>query len=162
MLLLQDEIKELESYLGFLIIRVELTPKSKTLWDEGFSYKLCQRFYNNKEELEIAIKKTTNILLNLPISKRDPKIIAVFYSLLGNMYYLLEDFNKSIGCFMKSLNYNKNDLSSWIELAFSLRSLEEFDLFEKIIFNLDNIFYSWKQDSSSKLTKEKILELVSK
>jgi len=61
---------------------------------------------------------------------------------------------------MKSLSYYRNDLTSWVELMFSLRSIEEFELFEGIIFNLEALYLSWKKDGSDVLDKKKLYELV--
>ena len=164
MLLKQDEIKELESYLGFPIKRVEITLESRNPHDETFSYGLCQRFYNKNDELKIAINKTTSILLSLVklSNEKNNKQISTYFSLLGNMYYILGDFNKSIGCFMKALSYNKNDLTNWIELIFTLRVGGNFEVFEDLIFNLKKIYNAWKIDSEKRLNKEKVYELINK
>ena len=88
--------------------------------------------------------------------------ISVYFSLLGNMHYILGDFDKSVNCFMKSLSYNKEDLTSWVELIFSLRALGEFEIFEKIIFNLEKFYDLWIQENSYELNKDKIYWLISK
>jgi len=164
MLLIQDEINEIEKFLGFPIKRSEITIESEEPHDEKFSYGLCQRFYRKEDELKIAIDKTTKILSNLIKSSNKEKNeqISIFFSLLGNMHYILNDFNRAAGCFMKSLSYNKNDLTSWVEFIFSLRSMGNFEVFEDMIFNLEKIHHTWEADPDSNLTKGKIYELIDK
>ena len=151
----------MENKIGFPLRRVEITDKTLKSYDETFSFKLCQKFYGKREELRPLTEKITSLLLKL-IKNGDNKLIAYCFSLLGNMYYILGDFKKSIGCFLKSLSYNKNDLTNWIELIFALRAEGKFEIFEDIIFNLEKIYISWKNDLDSKLTKEKIYELINK
>ena len=159
---MQNKIKMLERYLGFPVHREDLIPESKNRYDESFSYWLCQRFYGKEEQMRIAIGKTTEILTELIRNKSNNKLIAIYFSLLGNLYYLRGDFTKSINCFMKSSSYNKNDLGAWLELAFALRAYGDFTAFEGIIFNLEGIYGEWKNDADAKLSKEKVLDMVSK
>ena len=62
---------------------------------------------------------------------------------------------------MKSLSYNREDLTNWIELMFALRAHGNFMEFEGIIFNLEKIYSLWLQDPERELKKEKIYELIS-
>jgi|TARA_Y100000310_G_C20531988_1_gene738944 tetratricopeptide (TPR) repeat protein len=159
----QTDIEMLEKYLGFPIKKKEITLKSNEPYNEVLSYGLCQRFYNKDDELKLAIKKTTTILMKILNNKdTDEKYISIFFSLLGNMYYVLGDYKQSIGCFMKSLSYNKNDTTDWIELIFALRAYGEFEIFEDIIFNFEKIYNEWKNNPSKELTKEKVYELINK
>ena len=100
---IQSDIKKLEDYLGFLVERREVTLEANEPHDEILSYGLCQRFYGKEEELRIAIEKTTVILMELKRcdNRNLKKEISLFYSLLGDMYYLASDFTKSINCFQK-------------------------------------------------------------
>lgn len=158
-----SEINELENFLGFSTNRLEINLQSRWAQNEIFSYDLLQRFYNKDDELKMAIKKTTNVLAILIESNNsNNKQISNYFSLLGNMYYILGDFNKSIGCFIKSLSYNKNDLTSWVELMFSLRSNGNFKVFEDLMFNIGKIYLLWKNDPAKELTKEKVYELIEK
>ncbi|MBI2134845.1 hypothetical protein HYU09_02565 [Candidatus Woesearchaeota archaeon] len=156
---IESQINELENYLGFSTNRLEINLESK--WNEIFSYDLLQRFYNKDDELKTAINKAINILTMLIKSNNgNNKQISDHFSLLGNMYYIMGDFNKSIGCFMKSLSYNKNDLTGWVELMFSIRAYGDFRIFEDIIFNLEKAYRLWKNDTGHELTKEKMLSLI--
>lgn len=155
-----NNVHELEKYLGFPITRVQINPDSKNPYDETISYGLCQRFYNKEDELQRAVIKTTNILMQLINKENDKKLIALYFSLLGNMYYILGDFKKSIGCFLKTLSYNKEDMTGWIELMFAIRANGDFGVFEDIIFNLEKIYIKWCNDKSEVLTKEKIFEII--
>ena len=158
-----SEINELENYLGFSTNRLEITLDSKWAQNEIFSYDLLQRFYNKDDELKIAIGKTTKILKKLVESDNtNNKQVSNCFSLLGNMHYILGDFNRSIGCFMKSLSYDKNDLTSWVELMFALRSNGNFTVFEDLMFNIEKIYFLWKNDPARELTKEKVYELINK
>lgn len=158
-----SEINELENFLGFSTNRLEINLQSRWAQNEIFSYDLLQRFYSKDDELKTAIKKTTNVLTILVKSNNsNNKQISNYFSLLGNMYYILGDFSKSIGCFIKSLSYNKNDLTNWVELMFSLRSNGNFKVFEDLMFNTGKIYLLWKNDPAKELTKEKVYELVNK
>jgi len=158
---MMQEIKDLESSTGFPVRRNILKPERKESYDESFSYGLCQRFYNKEEELDAAIKKTTSIILGL-LNEKSPDFrqTALFLSLLGNMYYLKGDFKKAIGCFMKSLSWNKEDMAPWIELMFALRASGSFREFESIIFSIEKIYDLWKSDPAKELSKEKIYQLI--
>ena len=153
---------EIENEIGFPIKRIESTDKTLSPYDETFSFKLFQKYYRKENELQALIEKTTRLLFVLEKEpNKDTRLIAYCFSLLGNMHYILKDFNKSIGCFMKSLSYNREDLTNWIELMFALRAHGNFMEFEGIIFNLEKIYSLWLQDPERELKKEKIYELIS-
>ena len=164
--IVETKIKELEDYIGFLIERPETSIDSYEPVDDRFSYGLCQRFYGKKEELELAIKKTTELIVKLIKFKGGDVFFenkaVLFYSLLGDMYYIRSDFDKSINCFMKALSCNKKDITNWAGLIFSFRSYGEINLFEDIIFNFEKICRYWEKDSSKEMNKKKIFELVEK
>ena len=159
---IQSEIKELEDYIGFPVKRKEITFEAKESHDETLSYGLCQRFYGKDKELKIAIKKTENILINLIKFGYNKKKIALFFSLLGDMYYIEGDFNRSINCFRKALSYNKVDITNWVGLIFSLRAIGEFKLFENGIFNFKELCTACKHNISDEFTKEEFTELLKK
>ena len=160
-MVLSEEIRELEAYIGFSVRRGILTLESKEPYDESFSYGLCQRFYNKDVELDVAIGRTTSILLRM-VGKSGVDSIqkARFFSLLGNMHYLKGDFRSAIGCFMKSLSFGKDDMTPWIELMFALRANGNFGEFEAIAFNLEGIHALWRSDPATNLTRENVLGLV--
>ena len=181
---IQIEIKKLEEFIGFPIKKREVTLESGESHDETFSYSLCQRFYGKENELKNAINQGNKILSELlkcqkskisehaqepPViyerfltNKRDAKQIETFYSLIGNMHYLLGDFKFAAGYFMKCLSYNKNDVSHWVELLFCLRALEEFELFEKGMFNFERLNLAWKNDKEKNLTQEGVIDIIKK
>ncbi|HLD86954.1 MAG TPA: hypothetical protein VJB12_02730 [Candidatus Nanoarchaeia archaeon] len=160
-MVLSEEIRELEAYIGFSVRRGILTLESKEPYDESFSYGLCQRFYNKDVELDVAIGRTTSILLRMVgESGVDSVQKARFFSLLGNMHYLKGDFRSAIGCFMKSLSFGKDDMTPWIELMFALRANGNFGEFEAIAFNLEGIHALWRSDPATNLTRENVLGLV--
>ena len=159
-------IQGLERFIGFSIGRKVITYGQNEPHDEIFSYNLCLRFYDDEEGLRKAITDSVSILKMLiehAKATRDPgtlEKIAHFCSLIGNMHYLAGDFGLSAGYFMKSLSYNKKDLTSWIELLFSLRALEEFNLFEKGIFNLEKLSSSWTKLPGRNLNQDIVKELI--
>jgi len=161
---IQNEINTIDKFLGFSTNKLEIDPNSKWNQNDLFSYGVCQRFYKKHDELKTAINITTKILLNLInlSDEKHNKQLSDLFSLLGNMHYVAGDYEKSIGCFMKALSYNKNDLTSWIEFMFSLRSNGNFDIFEDLMFNIEEIYNAWKFDSESQLSKEKVYELINK
>lgn len=159
--MIPNEIKELESDIGFPVKKAVLSPESRESYDESFSYGLCQRFYRKGIELDIAIGKATSVLLHLMKDKgTDSAQIAVFFSLLGNMYYINDDFKKAIGCFMKSLSHNKRDMTAWIELMFALRADGNFQEFEGIMFNLEKIHNLWISDPEAELTRNRLYSVI--
>jgi len=159
---IQTDIKKLEEYIGFPIKRKEIMFDLNEPHDEAFSYGLCQRFYGKENELNIAIKKTEKIIINITKQDELKNKISIFFSLLGDMYYLESDFARSINCFMKALNFNKEDITNWVGLMFSLRAYGEIDIFENLIFNFEDIYYTWKKDTGSEMNQEKIYELMRK
>lgn len=156
---IMQQIRRLENLIGFPIRRKEVLLELNEPHDETFSYGLCQRFYGKDRELEKAISESNGLLMlmlreqKLDPSRADRKEIERLYALVGNMYYLLGDYRMSAGYFLKSLSYNKNDITPWIELLFSLRAIGEFELFEKGIFNLEKIYNSWKENPETELTQ---------
>ena len=109
-----------------------------------------------------AINQGNKILSELLKNKKDTKQIEMFYSLVGNMHYMLGDFNYAAGYFMKCLSYNKKDISHWIGLLFCLRVLGEFELFEKGMFNFKGLNLAWKNDKEKELTQKKAVEIITR
>ena len=86
--------------------------------------------------------------------------IALFFSLLGDMYYLAADYTKSTNCYMKALSYSKTDITNWIGLMYSLRADGKIDIFEDLIFNFSKVGILWKKDNEIELNQDKLLELL--
>jgi len=156
------KIRKLERYAGFPLRKKDVTIESKESHDETFSYGLCQRFYGKENELKKGIKMGNDILRELSKDKKNTKQIEMLYSLVGNMYYLSGRFNYAAGYFMKCLSYNKEDISHWIGLLFCLRAMEEFELFEKGMFNFEKLNLAWKNDKEKELSQEKAVDLIRK
>ena len=179
---IQTEIKKLEEFIGFPIKKREVTLESNESHDETFSYGLCQRFYSKEGELKKAINDGNEILSELlkcqkskisehaqePLvndgrfltNKKDLKQIEIFYSLIGNMHYLLSDFKYATGYFMKCLSYNKNDISHWVELLFCLRAMGEFELFERGMFEFEKVVKSWQSSSEREMDQEIVIGMI--
>jgi tetratricopeptide (TPR) repeat protein len=153
-----EDIAVLEKYIGFPIKRPEVTLESGRPYDESFAYRLCQQFYGNPDALTQAIRTTTKVLLTREVDRKQRELL---FAVLGNMYYLQGDFDRSIGCFLKSLTLNKIDLTNLIELAFALRASGRTALFEDIMFNLEVIGMLLRQESKE-INKDKIVEIIEK
>jgi tetratricopeptide (TPR) repeat protein len=149
-----EYIKHLENEIGFEIERPIISFEDKLPHDETFSYNLALRFYGEEKKLKNAIILANKILKTILAENKDARKIHLFYSLIGDMYYVLGNFRLSAGYFMKSLSYNKEDLTSWIGLLFSLRALGNFELFEKGIFDFKRIYYDWKKSGRKEMTQE--------
>jgi len=133
-----DTMMELERLIGFSIERAIIPLELNEAHDETFSYRLCQRFYNKDEELKQAIllgKQALGELRNAGSRK-----VGLMYSLIGNMYYILGDFNTSAGYSLRSLSYQQSDITPLIELLFSLRAIGEFELFDDAMFNFSQVY----------------------
>ncbi len=156
---IMQQRKELENLIGFSVRRKAVPLELNEPHDESFSYGLCQRFYGRAGELEKAISEANGLLMmllrenRLDPSKAAHNEIGLLYALVGNMYYLLGDYRMSAGYFLRCLSYNKNDITPWIELLFSLRAIGRFELFEKGIFNLEKIYNSWKENPETGMTQ---------
>jgi tetratricopeptide (TPR) repeat protein len=46
----------------------------------------------------------------------------LFWAVLGSVFYHLEDYQKSIKCFLKTIEINKENIDNWIDLGFSYRA----------------------------------------
>lgn len=154
-------INNLEEYICFPIRRDKTALDSGKPHDESFSYGLCQRFYEDKKGLDIAIKMNEKIIFVLLKEKIHlNQSLSLLFSLLGDMYYLKGDFTRSMNCFMKALSYDKVEIANWVGLVFSLRSNGKIDLFEDIMFNFRPIYNLWENSASSVLDQEKLLDLI--
>jgi len=156
-------IEDFEDNLGFNISKVETTLDSGKSPDEIFSLSLCQKFYGKDDELKKVIDEANRILKIMLKENKNGyyrKKIEYFYSLISNMYYLSKDFKNAAGYSMKSLSYNKNDISYWLEFLFSLRAMGEFEIFETAMFNFNKLCSSWNKSPERNLTQEKFMNMV--
>lgn len=158
-----EKIKELEEFLGFPLSRKGVRLEDNLPHDESVSYGLCQRLYGNPEDIKKAINRLTCIIIGLKKIKGNNNLeeqIAFFFSVLGDLYYLEKDFDKAINCFMKALSYNREDITNWAGLIFSLRSHGEFKIFEEMIFRFEEIYIKWREDKSNEMDQKKLKELL--
>ena len=154
-------LERAEKILGVPLHRTEITLESGEPYDEGASYALSQHFYGKDGELRDAIRNMTRFLAAFARQRQDSqKDAAVLYSLLGNLHYIAGNFNESANCAMRAASLNRSDITYWVELAFSLRALGEFDVFEGILFNFEGIVRLWQQSTAPDLTKEALLGLI--
>lgn len=154
-------LERAEKIIGVPLRRTEITLESGEPYDEGASYALSQHFYGKEGELRDAIRDMTRFLAAFARQRQDSqKDAAVLYSLLGNLHYIAGSFNESANCAMCAASLNRNDITYWVELAFSLRALGEFDVFEGILFNFERIVRLWQQSGEFHLTREALLGLI--
>lgn len=162
--MVMKEIEKFEEHLGFGVAKKDVTLESGESHDESLSYSACLRFYGKDDELKSAISDGNKILKKLIIENKKSgaykKEVEAFYSLIGSMYYILGDFKYSIGYFMKCLSYNKQDVGNWMGLLFSLKSIGEFELFEKAMFGFEEVYGRWSEDNRNNMTQEKLLNLI--
>lgn len=162
---LAQDILEYQDWLGFSIRRDRVRLEDNLPHNESLSLGVCHRFYGKEEELKEAIKRGNGILrglLTLEKNKGDisRRYLYLFYALVGNMYYFKGDFKLSTGYFMKVLDYEREDLTAWVELLFSLRAVGEYDLFEQGIFNLEQVYKGWRESKEKRMGKEVLVKLI--
>ena len=120
-------IREFEEHIGQPIQRNPVPLEANESHDETFSYALCLRFYGKEKELENTIGEARKVLKQLLRTNNDKKKIEYMHTLIGDLYYIFGDFKQSAGFYMKNLFYNRNDITPWIGLLFSLRALGHFE-----------------------------------
>lgn len=157
---LDKKIASLEKFMGFRIKKERILAGSEKPFDETFSYNLCQRFYGKEKELMLAIKTGNEILLELIGRGGRKQVLCWMYSLVGNMYYILGKFETSTGYFMKVLSLDREDISGWMELMFSLRAMGKFEMFEKIDFNIELLSRLWAEDRENEMNRERLVEIL--
>jgi len=160
---LQDNLRALEAFLGMEIMREPLEAGSKKSYNEIFAYALCNRFVGREEQITQAIQETKKCIVLLMGEDQNQQIqrkTALLFSALGNLYYIAGDFHKSLGCFMKSLSNEKNDLIPWVELMFAYRAVGEFDTFEEIHFNLEKYYHAWQKHPSTAFNHSVLQEIL--
>ncbi len=145
---IRENIKELEEYIGFPIKRKVVTLEDEEPYDETFSYGLSQKFYGNKQELKRLTVISNEILVSANGNQNNEQIgkqkLSNLYSFAGNIYYLLGDYQTSLGYFAKSIITYPEDITPWFELIFNLRSLREFSLFETVQLNFGKVIYAYR------------------
>ena len=156
---IKNMVKEIEEFMGLTLEREEVEWESQKPHNELFSYHLCQRFWNRGNDLESAIKEAKRIL-GIALKGSDRKLSGRLFSLIGNMLYVKGDYKGSSGYFMKALEYNRLDITNWVEFMFSLRAMGEFGVFEDLMFNLEKVYNRWKNDDSETLNQRKVYELL--
>lgn len=66
------------------------------------------------------------------------------FALAGYIYYITEDFDKAKRYFLKALSINPDNLDNWVDLAFTLRHLGEYNISNGMLFNFDYLIYYYK------------------
>lgn len=145
--------------IGLPLDRIEVSIDSDTPHDETFSYELALKFYGMEKQLSYAIKKA-NQHLKESLKIKDKKRISNMFSIIGNLYYIKGDYKTSAGYFMQSIDHNKKDLTNWVELLFAIRAMGNFELFEKAVFNLRQLYLQGQ--NSSRINQQSFTKLVNK
>jgi len=147
---------KLEDFIGMKVERKRIPVSLREPHDESFPYAMCQKFYGKDEELSEAIEMGKQELCGL----QGKRMRANMYAMIGNLYYIKEDFGMAAGCFMKCLTIERDDITPWIELLFCLRALGEFEVFEEAMFKLEKIAESWALNPEPVLTQSKVLKII--
>lgn len=152
-------MRDIEQFLGIKASRRRLVLEDNEPHDETFSYGLCCRFYGDDRKLNDAIEIGDSELRHMA-GNASAKELADGFALVGNIHYLLGNFRQAAGYFMKGLEYDREDITLWIELLFCIRAMGKFDLFEGAIFNIEPLVKSWIGDNDRELTQKKVTELI--
>lgn len=157
---IEKKIVMLEKYLGFELRREIITFGSNEPHNESFSYGLALKFYNENKALMKAIMMATEIVKDLDGNDDEHLFRGLMFCLLGDMYYLYGDFNRSLGCFIQSLKLSKNDYTTWVGFMFAIRATDNIELFEKMIFNLGRIYDAWNDGELKSLERNDIEDFL--
>jgi tetratricopeptide (TPR) repeat protein len=152
-------MRDIEILLGMKASRKRLVFDDQEPHDESFSYGLCCRFYGDEKTLNDAIVIGNRELRDM-IGKATPKELADGFAMVGNIHYLLGNFSQAAGYFMQGLNYDREDITLWVEFLFCLRAMGKFGLFERAIFNLGPLIKAWANNPAQELTQKKAVELI--
>lgn len=120
--------------------------------DSLFS-QLAILYFSDRERFKQLQKKTRGWL-----SKGR---IETVYALAGYIYYIAEDFKKSKACFLKAIQLNPDNLDNWMDLAFTLRHLGDYNISNGIIFNYGYVIYYYKYLKLDSSSYPKLKRLVS-
>jgi hypothetical protein len=172
---LRDSIREYQAWLRFRLRRDAVRLEADLPHDESLSLGVCHRFYGKEKELPEAIGRGNGILKGLLPEQEKSKgrtgereingrYLALFYGLVGNLYYFKGDFRLAAGYFMRVLDYEWEDLTAWVELLFCLRAIGEFTLFEDGMFGLERIYTEWRgrkeKEGKASLDQETLVRLI--
>ncbi|MDD5099101.1 MAG: hypothetical protein PHP35_02055 [Candidatus Colwellbacteria bacterium] len=119
--------------------------------DYIFDY-MAERVFDNPRLLDllsIKIKKW------LAIEKSE-----FTYALAGYISYLKEDFAQAEGFFIKALNFEPENIDTWLDLAFSLyhQNNRKIRLALKILFNFDTCAKSFRNKKITLGALEKTMD----
>ena len=152
-------MRQTEELLGMKAARKRILLGDNEPHDETFSYGLCQRFYSDKDRLRAAAE-IANSEIRQMIGRASGKQLADAFALVGNIYYLLEDYGQAAGYFMKAITYDREDITCWIEFLFCLRAMGEFELFEKGIFNIGQLYNNWKANPQTQMDQDTLSGMI--
>ena len=76
------------------------------------------------------------------IDKNQPDTM---FALAGYIYYIGENYKRARNYFLEAIYLTPENLDSWVDLAFTLRQLGEYDVSRSILFNCKLIIYYYKR-----------------
>lgn len=138
---------------GFkLPIRIANLCSDKVERKDCLFVQLTTLFFSNRSKF-IKLKKRVRHWLR---KDKTETIIA----LTGYIYYILEDFETAERFFLKAIYLNPNNLDNWIDFAFTLRHLGDYEVSNGILFNYDYVIYYYKYLKLDDCVYSKIKKLI--
>lgn len=98
--------------------------------------KLAHFYFTHPDKFDILKKRVTRWLK----LEKSAEILA----LAGYVYYIAEDFKQARKFFLDVVHWEPDNIDSWIDLAFCLRHLEEYEVSNGIFFNLYYVIHYYK------------------
>jgi len=83
-------------------------------------------------------------------------------ALAGYIYYIKENYKEARNYFLEAIYLAPENLDSWVDLAFTLRQLGEYDVSRSILFNYKYIIYYYMHLKLGPCGYGKIKELALK
>lgn len=122
---------KIEKILGFKIKREDNPVDNQKEKDDSISDSLGH-FLPDKKKLNLVKR------IILTEVKKDKKN-ELLWALIGHIYYLEEEFTKSIKCFLKTISINSKNVDNWIDLGFAYRAHGEFKKSDYIFWNYEKL-----------------------
>lgn len=133
---------KIEKILGFKIKREDNPVDNQKEKDDSISDSLGH-LQPGKNKLNL-VKRI--ILTELKEDKKN----ELFWALIGHIYYLEEEFTKSIKCFLKTISINSRNIDNWIDLGFSYRANGEFKKSDYIFWNYEKLAKTSTKEQNKK------------
>lgn len=149
----QEEMKnKIERILGFEIKRRNNPVNDQKEKDDSISDRLGHmKIYSDK--INLTKKMIFKELKDNPKNE-------LFWALLGQIYYLEEEFIKTIKCFFKTISINSENIDNWIDLGFAYRAYGDFRTSDFLFWNYETLAREYPKNKS--MNKDVLIELIKK